>query len=81
MNKTLRALGNVSIFRFKNKKYAMLSCQNSSMSFILRIKMKSKLLGMCEMITTATVNIENILYIKTRGKMLHKIPLLDIVVG
>ena len=79
MNKTLRALGNVSIFRFKNKKYVMLSCQNSSMSFILRIK--SKLLGMCEMITTATVNIENILYIKTRGKMLHKIPLLDIVVG
>ena len=80
MNKTLRALGNVSIFRFKNKKYAMLSCQNSSMSFISR-KMKSKLLGMCEMITTATVNIENILYIKTRGHMLHKIPLLDIVVG
>ena len=79
MNKTLRALGNVSIFRFKNKKYAMLSCQNSSMSFILR--MKSKLLGMCEIITTATVNIENILYIKTRGHMLHNIPLLDIVVG
>ena len=43
--------------------------------------MKSKLLGMCEMITTATVNIENILYIKTRGKMLHKIPLQDIAVG
>ena len=80
MNKTLRALGNVSIFRFKNKKYAMLSCQNSSMSFILR-KMKSKLLGMCEMITTASVNVEDILYITTRGKILHKSPLLDIVVG
>ena len=40
MNKTLRALGNVSMFRFKNKKYAMLSCQNSCMSFILRNETK-----------------------------------------
>ena len=43
--------------------------------------MKSKLLGMCEMITTASVNVEDILYITARGKILHKSPLLDIVVG